>query len=154
ELGLLAELLALPNSAADLNISPQRKREKLFEALLHQLEAAARNRPVLMVFEDAHWIDPTSHELLAFTVDHLAGMPVRLVVTARPELQHDWGSQTAVTMLTLGRLDERDGAALVERLAGDAVLSHEIVDEIAERADGVPLFVEELTKAVLESGDS
>jgi predicted ATPase len=83
ELGLLAELLALPNSAADLNFSPQRKREKLFEALLHQLEAAARNRPVLMIFEDAHWIDPTSRELLDLTVDRVPGMPVLLVVTGR-----------------------------------------------------------------------
>ncbi len=153
EIELLAELLSLPNSAADLNFSPQRKREMLFDALLHQLEAVAQNRPVLMVFEDAHWIDPTSRELLDLTVDRVARLPVLLVVTLRPEFQHAWSGQPHVTTMALNRLGGRDGAALVERLAGNAGLPHEIVDEIVERADGVPLFVEELTKAVLESGD-
>ena len=152
-IALLSELLSLPSLATDLNLSPQRKREKLFEALLYQLEAGARRRPVLMVFEDAHWIDPTSRELLDLILDRVSRMRVLLIVTFRPEFQHAWGGEPHVTMLALNRLDRRDGAALVERLAGDASLSREIVDEIAERADGVPLFVEELTKAVLESGD-
>jgi class 3 adenylate cyclase/tetratricopeptide (TPR) repeat protein len=154
EIELLAELLSLPNSAANLNLSPQRKREKLFEALLHQLEALARSRPVLMVFEDAHWIDPTSRELLDLTLDRVAQLPLLLVVTFRPEFQHAWSGQPHVTVLALNRLVERDGAALVERLAGNTGLSRELVDEIVERADGVPLFVEELTKAVLESEDA
>ena len=106
-----------------------------------------------MVFEDAHWIDPTSRELLDLTLDRVARMPVLLVVTFRPEFQHAWGGQPHVTMLALNRLGGHDGAALVEQLAGNAGLAREIVDEIVERADGVPLFVEELTKAVLESGD-
>jgi class 3 adenylate cyclase/tetratricopeptide (TPR) repeat protein len=149
---LLAELLSLPNNAAELNLSPQRKREMLFETLLHQLEALTRTRPALVVFEDAHWIDPTSHELLDLTIDKAARLSVLVVVTFRPEFQHGWGGQSHVTMLTLTRLGGRDGAALVERLAGNAGLSRETVDEIVQRADGVPLFVEELTKAVLESG--
>lgn len=153
EIELLAELLSLPNSAVDLNLSPQRKREALFEALLHQLEALARGQPVLMVFEDAHWIDPSSRELLDLTVDRVLQIPVLLVVTSRPEFQHAWGDQPHVTILVLSRLGGRDGAALVEGLAGEAVLSREIVDEIVLRADGVPLFVEELTKAVLEGGE-
>jgi class 3 adenylate cyclase/tetratricopeptide (TPR) repeat protein len=153
EIALLAELLSLRNSAADLNLSPQRKREMLFEALLYQLAALARSRPVLMVFEDAHWIDPTSRELLDLTLERVARMPVLLVVTFRPEFQPSWSGQPHVTMLALNRLGGRDGAALVEGLAGNAGLSRETVDEIVERADGVPLFVEELTKAVLESGD-
>jgi class 3 adenylate cyclase len=153
EIELLAELLSLPNSAADLNLSPQRKRQKLFEALVHQLESLARGRPVLMVFEDAHWIDPSSRELLDLTFDRVAGLDVLLVVTFRPEFQQPWSGQPHVSMLALNRLGERDGAALVERLAGNAGLSHEMVEEIVERADGVPLFVEELTKAVLESAD-
>ena len=107
----------------------------------------------MMVFEDAHWIDPTSRELLDLTLDRVRAAAVLLVVTFRPEFQHAWGGQPHVTMLALNRLGGRDGAALVERLAGNAGLSREIVDEIVERADGVPLFVEELTKAVLESGD-
>jgi class 3 adenylate cyclase/predicted ATPase len=153
EIELLAELLSLPNSAAELNFSPQRKREMLFEALLHQLADLARSRPVLMVFEDAHWIDPTSRELLDLSLDRVARIPVVLVVTFRPEFQHAWSGQQHVTTLILNRLGGRDGAALVTRLAGNADLSREAVDEIVERADGVPLFVEELTKAVLETGD-
>jgi class 3 adenylate cyclase len=153
DIALLSELLSLPSSATDLNLSPQRRREKLFDAMLRQLEAESRHRAVLMVFEDAHWIDPTSRELLDLTVDRVRRLPVLLVVTFRPEFQHAWGGQPHVTMLALNRLGGRDGAALVERLAGNAGLSEEIVDEIVARADGVPLFVEELTKAVLETGD-
>jgi len=153
ETELLAELLSLPNTAADLNLSPQRKREKLFEALLRQLETLARSRPVLMVFEDAHWIDPTSHEFLDLTLDRVSRLPVLFVVTFRPEFQHAWSGQPHVTVLALNRLSGRDGATLVDRLAGNTGLSRGTVDEIVERADGVPLFVEELTKAVLESGD-
>jgi len=153
EIELLAEFLSLPSSAARLNLSPQRKREMLFEALLHQPEAMARNRPVLMVFEDAHWIDPTSRELLDLTLEWVGRMPVLLVVTCRPEFQHAWSGQPHVAMLALNRLGGRDGAALAEAVTGAADLSREIVDEIVERADGVPLFVEELTKAVLETGD-
>ena len=151
DISLLAELLSLPNTVAGLNLSPQRKREKLFEALLGQLEAVARDRPVLMVFEDAHWIDPTSRELLDLSLDRVRGMPVLLVVTFRPEFQHGWGGQAHVATLALNRLGGRDGTALVQSVAGNAALDAEIVAEIVERTDGVPLFVEELTKAVLES---
>src|SRR6202040_4199449 len=153
DIALLSELLSLPSSATDLNLSPQRRREKLFDAMLSQLEAESRHRAVLMVFEDAHWIDPTSRELLDLTLDRVRQLPVLLVVTFRPEFQHAWGGQPHVTMLALNQLGGRDSAVLVERLAGNAALSHDIVDEIVERADGVPLFVEELTKAVLESSD-
>src|SRR5205085_1861301 len=139
EIALSAELLSLPNSAADLNLGPQRKRQKLLEALLHQLEALARGRPVLMVFEDAHWIDPASRELLDLTLDRARHMPVLLVVTFRPEFQHAWGGQAHVTTLALNRLDGREGIALVQNLVGNSVLDSEIVAEIVERADGVPL---------------
>jgi class 3 adenylate cyclase/predicted ATPase len=148
---LLSELLSLPSSAADLNLSPQRKREKLFEALLSQLAAEVRRRSVLMVFEDAHWIDPTSRELLDLTVDRVRHLSVLLAITFRPEFQPPWGGRAHVTSLALNRLGERDGEALVQTLAGNAALTAEIVAEIVERTDGVPLFVEELTKAVLES---
>jgi class 3 adenylate cyclase/tetratricopeptide (TPR) repeat protein len=151
DIALLSELLSLPSSAADLNLSPQRKREKLFEALLSQLEAEARQRPVLMVFEDAHWIDPTSRELLDLTVDRARHLPVLLAITFRSEFQPPWGGRSHVTSLALNRLGERDGEALVQTLAGNAALTADIVAEIVERTDGVPLFVEELTKAVLES---
>ena len=142
EITLLAELLSLPNSAGELNLSPQRKREMLFEAELHQLEALARRRPVLMVFEDAHWVDPTSRELLDLTFDRVRRLPILLVVTFRPEFQHAWDSRPQVPLLALSQLGTIDSAMLVEGLAGNAGLSREIVDEIVERADGVPLFVE------------
>ena len=151
DIALLSELLSLQSSAADLNLSPQRKREKLFEAVLSQLEAEARRRPVLMVFEDVHWIDPTSRELLDLTVDRVRRLPVLLVITFRPEFQPPWGGRSDVTNLALNRLGERDGEALVQKLVGNAALTADIVAEIVQRADGVPLFVEELTKAVLES---
>jgi class 3 adenylate cyclase len=153
EIELLAELLSLPSSAGDINLSSERKREMLFDALLHQLVALARSRPVLMVCEDAHWLDPTSRELLDLTLDRVAGLPVLVVVTFRPEFQRGWTDRPHLTTLSLNRLGEREGAVLVERLAGNGGLSRETVDEIVERADGVPLFVEQLTKAVLESGE-
>jgi tetratricopeptide (TPR) repeat protein len=153
EIALVAELLSLPNSAADLNLSPQRKREMLFEALLHQLESLACSQPVLMFFEDAHWIDPSSREFLDLISGRISGFRLLLVVTFRPEFQHPWSGQPHVTTLALSRLGGRDGVALVEQIVGNGGLTREIVDEIVERADGVPLFVEELTKAVLESTD-
>src|SRR5262249_2403543 len=153
EIQLLAELLSLPNSAADLNLSPQRKREKLFEALLHQLEALARRRPILVIFEDAQWIDPTTREVLDLTVDRASRLPVLVVVTFRPEFQQAWTGPPHVALLALNRLCARDSIALANWFVGDVGLPREIIEEIVERTDGVPLFVEELTKAVLESVD-
>jgi class 3 adenylate cyclase/predicted ATPase len=152
EIALLAELLSLPNSSAELNVSPRRKREMLFEALLHQFEAAAQDRPVLLVFEDVHWIDPTSRELLNLTVERVRSLPVLLIVTFRPEFQPPWTEQPQVTKLALNRLDRRDQTFLVEQLAGGKSLPDQVVAQIVDRTDGVPLFVEELTKSVLESG--
>ncbi|MBO0735433.1 MAG: AAA family ATPase [Alphaproteobacteria bacterium] len=152
DIALMAELLSLPNCSANLNLGLQRKREQLFEALLHQLEALARNRPVIMIFEDLHWIDPTSRELLDLMLDRVSRLPALVVITFRPEFDHAWGDHHHATTLVLDRLGKRDGAVLVEWLAGEASLPREIVDEIVERADGVPLFVEEITKAVIETG--
>ena len=149
DFALFSELLSLPSSTADLNLSPQRKRETLFNALLGQLEAESRQQPVLMVLEDAHWIDPTSRELFDLTVDRVRRLPVLLAITFRPEFQPPWGGRSHVTSLVLSRLGERDGAALAKDLAGNA-LGADVIAEIARRTDGVPLFVEELTKAVLE----
>src|SRR5438477_443316 len=150
EFELLAELLSLPNAAAALNISPQRKRERLFEALLHQLAELSRHKPVLGVCEDAHWIDPTSRALLDLMVERVKHLPVLLVITFRPEFQAPWGGQPHVTSFALNRLGGREVGALVLGIAGNAPLGSEVVAEIVERTDGVPLFVEELTKAVLE----
>ncbi len=154
QLELLAELLSIP-SGGDLyrpvNMSPQRKKEQTIEALLRQLEVLARNHPVLMVFEDAHWIDPSSREILDLTVERAASLPILLVITFRSEFQPPWIGQPHVTVLSLSRLGRREGAALVESVVGSTFLPPEIMAEIVERTDGVPLFVEELTKAVVEA---
>jgi len=153
EIELIAELLSLPNSAADLNLTPSRKRQRLLEALVHQLEGLARGRPVLMVFEDAHWSDATSRELLGLTIDGVKRLPIALLVTFRPEFAPLWGDRPYLSALALDRLSGSEGATLVENLAGSRALSPDVIGEIVERTDGVPLFVEELTKSVLESAD-
>ena len=112
----------------------------------------SRQQPVLIVFEDVHWIDPTSQELLDRTIERIANWPVLLIATFRPEFQPPWVGQPHVASLTLTRLDRHDAAAMVANIVGNTTLPAETVQEIAERADGVPLFVEELTNAVLESG--
>ena len=154
DVAFLADLLSLPASERHPlpNLSPQRKKERTLEALIRQLEGLARQQPVVMVFEDAHWIDPTSRELLDLTVERVRSLPVLLIVTFRPEFQPPWTGQPQVTMLALNRLDRRDRTALVEQIAGGKALPDEVVAQIADRTDGVPLFVEELTKSVLESG--
>lgn len=153
---LLAELLSLPteNRFPPFQLTPQRKKEKTFEALIGQIEAQARQSPVLMLFEDVHWIDPSSRELLDLFIDRVPRLPVLLIVTLRPEFQSPWTGQAHVTMLVLNRLDRREGAALVQRVIGNDELPRDVIAEIIERTDGVPLFVEELTKAVLESGNA
>jgi class 3 adenylate cyclase/predicted ATPase len=153
---LLAELLSLPTEGGfpPLQLTPQRKKEKTFEALLRQADGLARERPVLMLFEDVHWIDPSSRELLDLVVERVPRLPVLLLATFRPEFQPPWTGQAHVTVLVLNRLDRREGAALVQRVVGTGALPNDVVAEIIERTDGVPLFVEELTKAMLESGDA
>jgi predicted ATPase len=151
---LLANLISLPPSERHPppNLSPQRKKERTLEALIRQLEGLATQQPILMVLEDAHWIDPTSRELLDLTVDCVRSLPVLLIVTFRPEFQPPWIGQPQVTMLALNRLDRHDRTILVAQVAGGKLLPSEVIDQIADRTDGVPLFIEELTKSVLEGG--
>ncbi|MBZ9670924.1 AAA family ATPase [Mesorhizobium sp. ES1-3] len=153
---LLAELLSLPTEGRfpPLQLTPQRKKEKTFDALVRQLEDLARQGPVLMLFEDVHWIDPSSRELLDLVIERVPRLPVLLLLTFRPEFQPPWTGQSHVTVLVLNRLDRHEGAALVQRVVGTGELPSDVVAEIIERTDGVPLFVEELTKAVLESGNA
>jgi predicted ATPase len=134
------------------NLSPQRKKERTLEALIRQIEGLTRQQPVLIVFEDAHWIDPTSREMLDVAVERVRRLPVLLIVTYRPEFQPPWTDQTQVTMLALNRLGWHDRIALAEKVAGGKTLPDEVVAQIADRTDGVPLFVEELTNSILESG--
>jgi tetratricopeptide (TPR) repeat protein len=153
DLQLLAELLSIPTGDRwpPLDWSPQRKKEKTFEAILRRLEILSRRQPVLAVYEDVHWIDPSSRELLEMTVERVAHLPVLLVITFRPEFHPPWTGLAHVSTLNLNRLGRREGAALAALVASDSRLPEDTTAEIVDRADGVPLFVEELTKAVLEA---
>jgi class 3 adenylate cyclase/predicted ATPase len=151
---VLANLLALP--AGDRyqlqELSPQKRKEKTLAALLAQLDALAARQAVFVIFEDVHWIDPTSLELLTAAVEHVSRLRVLLLITARSEFTPPWPSYSHMTTIPLTRLGRRDGAALVERVTGGKALPKEVMDEILARTDGVPLFIEELTKTVLEGG--
>jgi len=154
DLQLFVEMLSVPlgDRYPPLNLTPQRKKEKTFEALLRQLAGLTRRQPILMIFEDLHWADPSSRELLDIAVEEIARLPVLLVATFRPEFQPPWIGQSHVTALSLRRLARDESEELVSGLVGySAALPSELLDEIIERTDGVPLFLEELTKAVLRA---
>ena len=148
---LFAELLGLAAHQPSQPADPQARRRNLLNALIAQLENLARRGPVLMLFEDVHWADPTSIDLLTLAIGRLERLPILLVVTFRPDYQPPWAGQPHVTTLALNRLGRRERMALVEHLTGGKPLPPEVLDQIVERTDGVPLFVEELTKALLES---
>jgi class 3 adenylate cyclase len=150
---LFAEMLSLPNDGRypALDLTPEHRRQRTLEALMSQLAGLARHQPVLMIFEDAHWIDPTSVEVLGRTVERIKTLPALLIVTFRPEFNAPWVGQPYVTSLTLNRLGEREAAAIIVRLAADKALPADVMAQIVERTDGIPLFVEEMTKAVLEA---
>ena len=151
---LLAALLSIPVGGRypPLNLSPQKQKGKTFKALLAQLEGLATRNPVLVLVEDMHWMDPTSRESFELIVDRVATLPVLMVVTFRPEFLSPWVGRPHVTLLSLNRLTPRQRAEMIGRVTGGKALPKEIADQIIERTDGVPLFIEELTKAVVESG--
>ena len=150
---LFAEMLSLANDGRypALELAPQQRRQRTMEALSLQMEALSRSNPVLMIFEDAHWTDPTSLEVFGRTVDQIKTLPVLLIVTFRPEFNAPWAGQSHVTSLALNRLGEREAAAIIARLVGNKKLPADVMADIVERTDGIPLFVEEMTKAVLEA---
>ena len=151
---LLAALLSIPTGAryAPLTLSPQRQKDQTIEVLIDQVRGLAQQQPVLYIFEDVHWIDPSSLEALARQIDRLQDMRVLLVITHRPEFTPPWGGFTHVTTHMLNRLSRRQVATMVQQLTGGRALPQEVLDQIVARTDGVPLFVEELTRTVLESG--
>jgi class 3 adenylate cyclase/tetratricopeptide (TPR) repeat protein len=153
-LHLLAELLSLSTKGRlpSLEFTPQEQKAKTFDALMSQLAGLSIDTPVLWVFEDAHWADPTTRELLEYIIDHLQNLPVLAVITARPEYEPDWVRLGQASMLPLGRLSRTQSTALVESQTDGRTLPDVVLEQIIEKTDGVPLFVEELTKAVLESG--
>jgi class 3 adenylate cyclase/predicted ATPase len=151
---LFATLLGIDGEAryGRLDLSPQQRRSRTLQALVDQLIGLAARLPVLLVLEDAHWIDPTTLEMVESALDQVAGARVLLLVTARPTFSHGFGGHPIVTRLVLNRLGHAQTAAIMARIAGGKPLPDALVDEIAVRTDGVPLYVEEMTKAVLESG--
>jgi class 3 adenylate cyclase/predicted ATPase len=150
---LLADLLSLPADGRYpvVEMDPQQRRQRTLDALIAQTAALGRQSPVLMIFEDVHWIDPTSLELLGRVVERVKDQPVLLVITFRPEFQPPWIGRAHVTPLTVNRLAQRDVSAMIERVVGNKDLPSTLMAEIIERTDGIPLFVEEMTKAVLEA---
>jgi class 3 adenylate cyclase len=151
---LFAEMLSLPNDGRypALELAPEQRRQKTLEALSVQLESLARFGPVLMIVEDAHWGDPTSLEAFGRTVDRIANLPVLLMVTFRPEFKAPWVGQPHVTALAINPLGHRDVGNMIDRVVGNKLLPADVRRDIIERTDGIPLFVEEMTKAVLEAG--
>ena len=150
---LFAELLSLPNDGRypKVELPPQQHRQRTLEALTRQIVALAEQSPVLMIFEDVHWIDPTSLEALGRGIDRIKSVGVLLIITYRPEFEPPWIGRPYVTALTLNRLAQREIAALIDGVTGNKPLSASIRQDIIERTDGIPLFVEEMTKAVLEA---
>jgi predicted ATPase len=150
---LIAEMLSLPNDGRypALELDAQQRSQRTLQALISQLEALTRPNPVLMIFEDAHWTDPTTLEAFGRVVDRLRTLRVLLIVTFRPEFEAPWIGRHYVTALTINRLGERDVGNIVDRLVGNKRLAPSIRADIIERTDGIPLFVEEMTKAVLEA---
>ena len=151
---LLAALLSIPTCERypSLNLSPQKQKEKTLKALLAQVEGLATRQPVMMLVEDAHWMDLTSRESFDIIIDRVPSLPVLLIITYRPEFMPPWVGRPHVTLLSLNRLSPRQRAEMIERVTDGKALPKEIVDQISDRTDGVPLFIEELTKAILESG--
>jgi predicted ATPase len=150
---LFAEMLSLPNDGRypALDLAAEQRRQRTLEALMSQLAGLASRQPVLMIFEDLHWIDPTSLDVLGQTVDRIKTLPALLILTFRPEFNAPWVGQPHQTSLRLNRLGEREAAAIIANLVGNWMLPADVIAEIVARTDGIPLFVEEMTKAVLEA---
>jgi class 3 adenylate cyclase/predicted ATPase len=150
---LLADMLSLPNDGRypALDLAPPQRRQRTLDALATQTAALTHAGPALIVFEDVHWIDPTSLEALGRLVDRIAGLRALLIVTFRPEFAPPWTGRPHVTALTINRLAQRDVGAMIDRVAGGGSIPANLRQDIIERTDGIPLFVEEMTKAVLEA---
>ncbi len=150
---LFAEMLSLKNDGRypAVEFAPAQHRQRTLRALVAQIEALTRFRPVLIIFEDAHWSDPTSLEALSRIVDRIRTLRALMIVTFRPEFNAPWIGQSHVATLNINRLAQREVSVMIGNVAGDRPLPANIRRDIVERCDGVPLFVEEMTRAVLEA---
>jgi class 3 adenylate cyclase/predicted ATPase len=149
-----AEMMSLPTAGLSpaLDPDPQLRRQAILDALIERLLWHASFRPLIYIIEDAHWIDPTTRDLLRRFMAMAPRLPVLMLVTFRPDDDPGLGDHPFVTRLQLNRLNRRSCAAMVARVAGGKTLPNEVMDAILAKTDGVPLFVEELTKMLLESG--
>lgn len=154
EIGFIAALLSVPTAGRYPlpQLSPQKHREGTLNALMAYMERLAARQPMLVVYEDIHWIDPTTLELLTLTIERVQRLPVLLLVTARPEFRPPWPGYAHVTHIELGRIGRGEGSSLIAQVTGGKELPSDVLQQILARTDGIPLFIEELTKAVVESG--
>ena len=154
EIGLIAALLSvrIGRRYPPPELSPQKRKERTLTALIVQLERLAARQPVLVVYEDVHWIDPTTLELLSLVIERVQHLPVLLLVTARSEFRPPWPAYAHVTNIALGPISREEGATLIAQVTGGKTLPIEVLQQILAHTDGVPLFLEELTKTVVESG--
>ena len=151
----VASILSIPceERYGALPMTPQKHKDETLRTLVDITEAAARQQPSVMLFEDAHWADPTTLEVLDLLIDRVRTVPLLVVLTHRPEFQSRWSEQGHVGALNLSKLTRAQSAAMVSALAGGKALPAALLEQILTRTDGVPLFVEELTKSILESGE-
>jgi len=151
---LVAALLMVPTGERypPLNLTPEGQKQRTFDVLVDQLAGLAAKQPVLAAYEDVHWIDPSTLELLELVVERVQRLAVLVIITFRPEFVPPWTGRTHVTSLMLGRLAQRQGTSMIEAVTGGKALPAEVIDQIVTKTDGIPLFIEELTKTLLESG--
>jgi class 3 adenylate cyclase/predicted ATPase len=153
-LPLFAHLMSIPTERDEeiARLSPRRRKEILFDAILSHLIGRARRIPVLATVEDVHWMDPTSLELMTFIIDRVAEASALFILTFRPEFQPEWTEKPNVSVLRLNGLQREHGERLAENVFGDRLLAKEIIYQVVDKTEGVPLFIEELAKSLLESG--
>ena len=133
-------------------MSPEQQKQQTLHALLTILLRRAAQQPVLFVMEDLHWVDPSTLELLSLLVDQGPTARILVLLTFRPDFSPPWTGRSHLTQVTLPRLPRRQAAEMTGRVAHGKALPPEVVEQVVAKTDGVPLFVEELTKMVLESG--
>jgi predicted ATPase len=151
----IASMLSIPcdERYGAISMAPQKHKDETLRALVDITEAAARKRPSVMLYEDVHWADPTTLEVMDLLIDRVKGIPLLIVLTHRPEFQNRWASHGHVAALNLSKLTRAQSGAMVSRVAGGKALPPDLLEQILTKTDGVPLFVEELTKSILESGE-
>ena len=151
----IASMLSIPcdERYGAITITPEKRKDETLRTIVDFIEAAAKKRPSVLLFEDGHWADPTTLEVLDLLIDRVKDIPLLIVLTHRPEFQNRWASHGHVVSLNLSKLTRAQSSAMVTRVTDDKTLPSDLLEQILAKTDGVPLFVEELTKSILESGE-